>query len=336
MCNADYKYFTNKSGYSNWPTQDSFIPVSVLDISKYAIMNGCYGRKSISYDAEKFYESSCKMALNLGTEVFTLSDDYKEAETSYKVSISFAMGMLATRIVAAKVYNVTRLYHFTDHNFSSTLNQGKVAPDWFGFNQNGDPFLFESKGTTGKRISKKAIDHAEEQLNNVKSVKDESTGQIYDKCKIQKHIIGSCFNTHKTHKTQNTYIANAWQIHDVDPEESGKLELTINIDKECFWYYRTFIMNIMVLSDYRNSPRHITIGNKSYCCWTYESKIYHIPEKIYYMAMSDNYTESNKYQYFTSRVNEELYSMDYWKKFSQDEISTYEDGIIVCNSNFQR
>lgn len=89
------------------------------------------------------------MALNLGTEVFTISDDYKEAETSYKVSISFAMGMLATRIVAAKVYNVTRLYHFTDHNFSSTLNQGKVAPDWFGFNQNGDPFYLKAREQLG-------------------------------------------------------------------------------------------------------------------------------------------------------------------------------------------
>ena len=42
------------------------------------------------------------------------------------------MGMLATRIIANEIYNINKLYHFTDKSFKGTLVNGKMAPDWIG------------------------------------------------------------------------------------------------------------------------------------------------------------------------------------------------------------
>lgn len=71
-----------------------------------------------------------------------------------ETAISFAMGMVTARIIANKVYNISRLYHFTDSSRSATLKHGKMAPDWFGLDQYGRPFLFESKGTIEKKSRK--------------------------------------------------------------------------------------------------------------------------------------------------------------------------------------
>lgn len=35
------------------------------------------------------------------------------------------MGMLATRIIANEIYNINKLYHFTDKSFKGTLVNGK-------------------------------------------------------------------------------------------------------------------------------------------------------------------------------------------------------------------
>ena len=40
------------------------------------------------------------MAVKKDRGFWTLSDDYKYAEDTYKAAISFAMGMLATRVIA--------------------------------------------------------------------------------------------------------------------------------------------------------------------------------------------------------------------------------------------
>lgn len=323
MSKAIYNYFSNKQIYPNCTTQYP-LPISKYDFSKYAMMNGKYGNIVMSHDAKCFYTSICKMAVKRKNGLYILSDDYKQAETSYKISISFAMGMLAARIIAAKIYGVSRLYHFTDSRLSTKLHKGKMAPDWFGLDKNGTPFLFESKGTTDTRISYSSFDHADKQLKNVLNIVDSSTGKIYKKGKIQKHIIGSCFNSY------NGSSENMWQIHDVDPEEIGIQTLTINVDKECFMYYKTFVMLIGLL----NLPyQRMTIGDKEYCCWTYGDEKYFILEKIYSLVASDKFSESNKYRNFNNYINELVYSMDYWESFLQNDISTFGDGIIVCNAS---
>lgn len=72
------------------------------------------------------------------------------------------------------------------------------------------------------------------QLNNVGSIKDTSTNQMYYPQKDSKHVICSCFDAYSG-------IDKVWNIHDVDPEGKGEVNLEINFDKECFMYYQAFV-----------------------------------------------------------------------------------------------
>ena len=110
MESVNYEYFDSENDYSKNPnaTKHRSFNVSRGDFSKYAILNGFYGKKLISRDARKFYSSMCRMAVK---------KEKGFAETSYKNVISFAMGMLATRIIANEIYNINKLYHFTDKSF---------------------------------------------------------------------------------------------------------------------------------------------------------------------------------------------------------------------------
>ncbi len=49
----------------------------------------------------------CRMAVKKEKGFYVISDEYEFAETSYKNVISFAMGMLATRIIANEIYTLT-------------------------------------------------------------------------------------------------------------------------------------------------------------------------------------------------------------------------------------
>ena len=108
MESVNYEYFDSENDYSKNPnaTKHRSFNVSRGDFSKYAILNGFYGKKLISRDARKFYSSMCRMAV--------------KKEKGFYV-ISFAMGMLATRIIANEIYNINKLYHFTDKSFKGTL-----------------------------------------------------------------------------------------------------------------------------------------------------------------------------------------------------------------------
>ena len=53
----------------------------------------------------------------------------------------------------------------------------------------------------------KTIEHAKVQLNNVGSIKDTSTNQMYYPQKDSKHVICSCFDAYSG-------IDKVWNIHD--------------------------------------------------------------------------------------------------------------------------
>ena len=250
MESVNYEYFDSENDYSKNPnaTKHRSFNVSRGDFSKYAILNGFYGKKLISRDARKFYSSMCRMAVKKEKGFYVISDEYEFAETSYKNEISFAMGMLATRIIANEIYNINKLYHFTDKSFKGTLVNGKMAPDWIGVDGQKKVFLFESKGTCNKNVRKKTIEHAKVQLNNVGSIKDTSTNQMYYPQKDSKHVICSCFDAYSG-------IDKVWNIHDVDPEGKGEVNLEINFDKECFMYYQAFVSYVDSLNQvYLNGP----------------------------------------------------------------------------------
>ena len=116
MESVNYEYFDSENDYSKNPnaTKHRSFNVSRGDFSKYAILNGFYGKKLISRDARKFYSSMCRMAVKKEKGFYVISDEYEFAETSYKNVISFAMGMLATRIIANEIYNIMILSILVD------------------------------------------------------------------------------------------------------------------------------------------------------------------------------------------------------------------------------
>ena len=65
MESVNYEYFDSENDYSKNPnaTKHRSFNVSRGDFSKYAILNGFYGKKLISRDARKFYSSMCRMAV---------------------------------------------------------------------------------------------------------------------------------------------------------------------------------------------------------------------------------------------------------------------------------
>ena len=324
MGSVNYEYFDSENDYSKNPNANKhrLFNVSRWDFSKYSILNGFYGKKSISRDARKFYSSICRMAVKKEKGFFVMSEDYKFTEASYKRGISFAMGMLATRIIATEIYNIKRLYHFTDKSFNATLNGSKMTPDWIGFDGQGKVFLFESKGTCDKNIDKETIEHAKVQLNNVCSIEDTSTKAIYYPQKDSKHVICSCFDAYSG-------IDKVWNIHDVDPEGKGEVNLEINFDKECFMYYQAFVSYVDSLNQVYQCE---SVKNQKYYCWVYEDEKYCILEEIYNSMKSGQFNEQNMYRNFNNYVNENLSDIEYPEQFSHDGISSYEDGIVVCSS----
>lgn len=324
MSKVSYDYFDDKKDYPKWPNQSRkcFFYISKYDLLKYAILNGRYNNHTMSCAAKKFYSSICKVAVKKNKGFWVISDDYEYAENTYKTVISFAMGMLATRIIANKVYHVSRLYHFTEKRFGANLSKGKMSPDWFGLNQQMQPFLFESKGTVEKKIGLQTMDHATNQLKNVNIITDTSSGKPYNI--TNRHIICSCFNSYNN-------VNKVWSIHDVDPVERGGDEFWINIDKECFLYYDVFIKYVESLNVF---CEHMVINKQDYYCWIYDNEMYCILGKIYDLIKSGNYNEENDYRNFNNIINEVLINIEDLEQILYDA-SSYEDGIIICNPNIE-
>lgn len=322
---VSYDYFNNKRDYPKWPDyrRKCHLDISKRDFLKYAILNGRYNNNIMSGTAQTFYSSICQMAVKKDRRFWTLSDDYKYAEDTYKAAISFAMGMLATRVIANKIYNVSRLYHFKEKRFKANPKKSKLSPDWFGVDQQMHPFLFESKGTVKKKIALQTINHAANQLSNVRIITDISSNKQY--CITNKHIICSCFDLCNN-------VDKVWCIHDIDPIdpiESEEDKFYINIDEECFLYYDAFIKYVESLEA---DCEPMLIDKQDYCCWVYNNERYCILGTIYNLVKSREYNEENEYRNFNDSVNKELSKIKNLEQILPDA-SSYEDGIIICNPN---
>ena len=137
-----------------------------------------------------------------------------------------------------------------------------------------------------------------------------------------KHVICSCFDAYSG-------IDKVWNIHDVDPEGKGEVNLEINFDKECFMYYQAFVSYVDSLNQVYQCE---SVKNQKYYCWVYEDEKYCILEEIYNSMKSGQFNEQNRYRNFNNYVNEKLSDIEYPEQFSHDGISSYEDGIVVCSS----
>ena len=320
MGKIKYQYYDDCRAYPYYPKEQESIVISEWELEKYSILNGQINGLILTKEAKDFYNSFQSMALKRVGDGYICTSAYKNAESSYKTTISFAMGMLATRIVALKKYDIIHLFHLKDKSIKHEP-KNKCIPDWFGVNSYNVPFLFESKGTLDRKIQKNTIEHAKyEQLNLIKKITDNSGGTKTYISKFKRHVIVSCFDD-----IQN----DMWNIQDIDPESEGIVETFINLDKECFKYYRTFLD---FLDSYEKpyAKNIVMVDRQEFCFLKDENEMFGIHKKIYDAVVSSKYTEENEYLNFYKDIKKILSEIK-CEKYMKDS-SSYEDGIIVCSS----
>ena len=320
MGKIKYQYYDDCRAYPFYPKEQESIVISEWELEKYSILNGQINGLILTKEAKDFYNSFQNMALKRVGDGYICTSVYKNAESSYKTIISFAMGMLATRIVALKKYDIIHLFHLKDRSIKHEP-ENKCIPDWFGVNSYNVPFLFESKGTLDRKIQKNTIEHAKyEQLNLIKKITDNSGGTKTYISKFKRHVIVSCFDD-----IQN----DMWNIQDIDPESEGIEKTFINLDKECFKYYRTFLD---FLDSYETpyAKNIVMVDRQEFCILKDEKEMFGIHKKIYEAVVSPKYTEENEYLNFYKDIKKILSEIKCEKYIKNS--SSYEDGIIVCTN----
>lgn len=343
MGKIGYIYYDKVADYPKHPKKSESIIISEWNLKKYAILNGSFNGHVLSREGIDFYSSIYKMALdNGGSKYYLRNKDYEYAEASYKNSISFFLGMIATRIVALEKYDIIHMFHLKDKAIDYYPKGGK-HPDWFGVDSKGTPFLFESKGTDGSRLSNTRMENARDQLNNISNITDKSgLGKSYSSSEIQRHVIVSCFRYDKRNK-----IKNRWYMQDVDPNDEGKVNISYNYLEEYFKYYKTFIATIDSLNlDYTCTK----INGQEYKCVVLDGMRIGIHQSIY-EAFEDvrrkieNVCDKDK-EKMQDEAEKEVISEDgenFYRSVTEtletikckekriDNSSSFKDGIIVCS-----
>ncbi len=327
MGKIEYRYYDDYRNYPRFPKYSKIIDVSRDDLFKYAVTNGFFNSKSLSIEEIMFYSSFEEMAIEENNNsAYISSDGYEGAETSYKNNISFAIGMIAARIIAEKEYHIPQLFHLNDQSVKYTTINGKSAPDWFGLDWNNKSFLFESKGSSKASGLNSKVKTAKKQLNSISEIEylpAKSNGNSEDKPEeIEKHAIISWFEN-----VGRNSGSRIWHIDDVDPIGEGIVVLEIDFNKQCFDYYKPFIS---LLKSKPDSIMEEEIGQQKYYFIYCMDKKIGIHKNIYDAFVSDKYTEENKYANFYKDIKKILSEIK-CEKYIKDS-SSYEDGIIVCSS----
>lgn len=331
MGKIKYQYYDN---YNDYPKNNNFkrshgILISEWELKKYSLLNAVINGHVLSKEGKEYYLSIYKMAIKeCIKDGYICSADYIYAESSYKTGISFAMGMIATRIVALKKYGIVHLFHLKDKAVKYSGN-GK-EPDWIGVNSYGELFLFESKGTDKTSLDKNVRDCARKQLDSIKSISIRigNTMNTYT-VGINKHIIVSCFKNDKYNK-----IKKRWYIQDIDPEEEGEVEIELNLDEKCYEYYEKLVF---FLDSCNTQCEEIEIMQRKYRFWFFEEEKVGICCDIYDVVKCGKCIKEKRIEGFYERVKSILKinkiedGLSYEDGQANEASSSYEDGIIVCN-----
>lgn len=319
-----YWYYDNYSDYPktyNSKKSDSIF-ISRWELEKYSLLNALFNGHVLSKTGKEFYSSFHKMAIKEDDkDNYICTPDYKCAETSYKVTISFALGMIVTRIIALKKYDIVHLFHLKDKSITYFSKSGKI-PDWFGVDSHGVPFLFESKGTDGPSVGKVIMKGAKDQLTSIRSIIDKSGSiKTFTASDFKRHVIVSCFRDDRKSK-----IKDRWYAQDVDPEGEGTIDVVVDLDKEYFKYYEKYV----AFMDSYNTPYvEMEINQQIYYFLSYENEKLGIHKSIYNAVKSGKYTENNEFRNFYKNIGDVLNAIK-CEKYIEDS-SSFEDGIIVCS-----
>lgn len=94
------------------------------------------------------------------------SKGFNELESSFKVSIGFLIGMIMAIVYADKELNSKEIYHYNfKKSYITGMNSNK-KPDFLTHNiLNNKYYLIEAKGSSVKRVERKAVKNGFEQLS---------------------------------------------------------------------------------------------------------------------------------------------------------------------------
>lgn len=179
----------------------------------------------------------------------TCIDDFRFAEPSFKVIGSTVLGMATTKVVAEKQFGVSQLFHLKDSiifdrdKMKFYYGKHSLIPDFFGLDDNRDPFLFEAKGTSLKKgvstrkPDKPRMSHAVDQLQSIALV------QLANQTRASFHFYkdkGRYFNISNQYAIGVGFDSDNLKVWEVDPESSSENSLIINSYQVIFDYYAAF------------------------------------------------------------------------------------------------
>lgn len=209
--------------------------VTKNDLKRYAISTGGFSHYNVSLSGKDFYNALIEMSLQEENLTFLMGKDYKNAEISIKGSISFLLGMVMTKCIAEKIYNIKYLYHLNDPQL--IVKKGKRSPDFFGVNSiNNEAFLFEAKGTSRRIVPKKSVEGAKDQL----SPKYEIEVINYNTyTQFRKHIITTQFKNDRLF------------TEDIDPIDNKEVTRVEFYNDYSYLHYYKNIYNLLHKNDYK-------------------------------------------------------------------------------------
>ena len=239
--------FTSLSAYQHHNGRGGVqvdVDCSVADLARYSLHNGSYAGHVIrSRSGRRFYRSIPRFALayDSALDSYVMRDDYRFAESSYKATVSFFLGMIAVRVVFEKLMGGSKPGRFLLHagnrkQFALKSRSGMQKPDFIAVDENGDPYaLFEGKGSSDSGVKSYQIEHGKKQVEDVLSVTLKGTGGMSGVMKqgvdLEKHVVASGF------LDRPGFGGNVWGLFDVDPNGEGMGDLVVDFDGAVYDYY---------------------------------------------------------------------------------------------------
>lgn len=227
-----YRKYRSITDYCRKPiSNSSFIAISKVDLMRYAVSLGSSIGVRLEEQSVQFYEGLIDLAYDIDASrrVYRVRSDYLTAEISIRNVVSFLLGMVAAKAVSEKQYHVWALLHMRDKVLNTDLISGKRCPDFFGVSTDGSKaaFLVEAKGSANEGPDRSTVNNAIGQLENVRSVSFVNSATSYTL--FENHVIA----TGCSQDGQNQPI-----YHDIDPGNSGDVELEFDADKAVASYYQ--------------------------------------------------------------------------------------------------
>ena len=247
--------FTSLSGYQHYNGRGGVqvdVDCSVADLVRYSLHNGSYaGHVVRSRTGRSFYRSIPRFALayDRALNTYVMRDDYRFAESSYKATVSFFLGMIGVRVVYEKLMGGSRpgsfLFHAGNRRQFVLRSRSGMKPDFIAVDENGDPCaLFEGKGSSDSGVKSYQIEHGKEQVEGVSSITLRGAHGVPGKMKrgtdLRKHVVASGFSS------RSGVRGGVWSLYDVDPNGEGMGDLLVDFDGAVFDYYAPIVSILSV------------------------------------------------------------------------------------------